>query len=428
MPRLKLSARGVAAAKTDRTREEFWDTVTPGLVLRVSGKSGAKTWGVRYRAAGARRRQKLGGYPQLSLSEARAAAREVQRRADAGDDPAKERADRKAGRYTFWRLADEVLAARAMRTRVVTQRERARMLQKDLLPAWGDRPVADITRREVVHLVEGIARRGAPVVANRTLGLIRLIFNDGLRRGFPTLEANPAHLVEPPTKETGRDRYLTSAEIGIVWQATEDETRATRGAFRLALLTGQRIGSVCAMRWDGIRGDLWTIPPEHFKGKRTHLVPLSAEALGVIEQLRADAQSDTWVFPSRARTEHEHLTNLAGSLSRVRKKTSIPNWTVHDFRATFRTHAVRATEDGGLAIPAHVADAVLGHKEATLGFARYTGDRDRYLLHEKRSGLQKWGAFVRNAVEGGGMNGDSPFRQAAPTETHPPTECLPGVT
>ena len=90
---------------------------------------------------------------------------------------------------------------------------------------------------------------------------------------------------------------------------------------------------------------------------------------------------------------------MVGALSRVRKKTSIPSWTVHDFRTTFRTHAVRATEDGGLAIPGHAADVVLGHKEATLGFDRYTGGRDRYLLYEKRDALQKWGAFVMDAVE-----------------------------
>ena len=91
---------------------------------------------------------------------------------------------------------------------------------------------------------------------------------------------------------------------------------------------------------------------------------------------------------------------MVGALSRVRKKTPIPSWVVHDFRTTFRTHAVRAQEDGGLAIPGHVADAVLGHKEATLGFERYTGDRDRYLLHEKRDALQKWGAFIMEAVGG----------------------------
>ena len=399
MPRIKLSARGIMALRTDRAREEFWDTVTPGLVLRVSGGSGAKTWAVRYRINSARRRQKLGNYPRLSLAQARAAAREVLRKADSGEDPAQECADRKAGRYTFKELAAEVLEARAIRTRESTRRERARLVGKELLPVWGHRSVADITRREVVHLVEGIAKRGAPVVANHTLSLIRLIFNDGLRRGFPTLDANPAHLVEPPGEEKGRNRYLTREEISVVWQATEDETRETRGAFRLALLTGQRIGSVCAMRWDGLTAEHWTIPPEHFKGKRTHLVPLSIQAVGVIEELRETAHSATWVFPSRANTMRPHLTNLCGSLSRVRKKTNIPNWTVHDFRATFRTHAVRAREDGGLATPGPVADAVLGHKEAMLGFARYTGDRDRYLLFEKRDALQKWGAFIMEAVE-----------------------------
>ena len=89
---------------------------------------------------------------------------------------------------------------------------------------------------------------------------------------------------------------------------------------------------------------------------------------------------------------------MVGALSRVRKKTSIPSWTVHDFRTTFRTHAVRATEDRSLAIPGHVADAVLGHKETTLGFERYTGDRDRYLLHENRDALRKWGTFIMEAV------------------------------
>ncbi len=177
MPRIKLSARGIMALRTDRAREEFWDTVTPGLILRVSGASGAKTWAVRYRINSARRRQKLGNYPRLSLAQARAAAREVLRQADAGEDPAQERADRKAGRYTFKELAAEVLEARAMRTRESTRRERARLVGKELLPVWGHRSVADITRREVVHLVEGIAKRGAPVVANHTLSLIRLIFN-----------------------------------------------------------------------------------------------------------------------------------------------------------------------------------------------------------------------------------------------------------
>ena len=173
----------------------------------------------------------------------------------------------------------------------------------------------------------------------------------------------------------------------------------TRAAFRLAFLTAQRIGSVCAMRWDGIVEDVWTIPAEHFKGKRPHLVPLSAEALRIIGDLRADALSQEWVFPSRAGSKSPFLTNFGKALTRIRKRSKVPNWTLHDARTTFRTHAVRSPKDGGLGTPAHVADAVLGHKEASLGFSRYTGDQHLYLLAEKREALVAWGAWVAAAVE-----------------------------
>ena len=297
-------------------------------------------------------------------------------------------------------MAREVLNARKLKTRERTQKERSRIVSAELLPTWGDRPVASITRREVVYLVEKIAQRGAPTLANRTLALIRLLFNDGIRRGFPTLEANPAHLVEPPGIEAGRDRYLTAAEIGVVWKATEDENPLTRAAFRLVLLTGQRIGSVLAMRSDKISGNLlWTIPAEDFKGKRTHFVPLSPEALDVVEELGEVRNDDTWVFPSREGAKAPHLTNLGSALARIRKATKLPHWTLHDARTTLRTWATRATEDGGLGVAPNVTDAVLGHAESSLGWSRYQGDRDRYLLAEKRDALRRWGAFVKKAVE-----------------------------
>ena len=178
-----------------------------------------------------------------------------------------------------------------------------------------------------------------------------------------------------------------------------------RGIFRLALLTAQRIGSVSALRWDAVSGeDLWKIPPSDFKGKRAHLVPLSPEARDVLKELREVATGE-WVFPGRAGTKSPHLTNTAGSLARIRDRTEIPPWTAHDFRRTFRTHATRPQnpdhpkDPAGLGMLPEVADAVLGHKEATLGFDRYTGDSERYLLSERREALRRWGAFVREAVE-----------------------------
>ncbi len=400
MARLRLTSKRLGALRTDRPQEDFWDELTPGLHVRVSGTTGRKTWLVRYRpnGNGKQRRQKLGNYPAMSLAEARDKARETIAAVDAGQDPAKVRADAKEVTTTFRALADEVLEAKARRTRQRTQAERRRLLDREILPKWGDEEAAAITRRDVVTLVEAIADRGAPTLANRVLALVRLVFNEGLRRGFPTLEANPAHMVEEPGVEEGRDRYLSAQEIRKVWDATEPENPLTRSAFRLALLTGQRIGSVLAMRWDGLNGDLWTIPEEHFKGKRPHLVPLSSEALAIIEEIRADAMSEEWVFPSRSGSKEPHLTNFGKALIRIRKRSKVADWTLHDFRTTWRTHATRAKEDGGLGLPGHVADAVLGHKEASLGFDRYTGDRDRYLLHEKRDALVRWCEWVREAV------------------------------
>ncbi len=396
MPKVKLTARTVENLRTNGdARVDYWDTTMPGLILRVGRTS--KTWIVRYRVNGTHRRHKLGIFPRLGLADAREAARAVLVRADAGDDPAAEKQERRSGDRTFRALADEVLEARKAKTRERTHTGRLRQLERDILPLWGDRDASGITRREVVQLVEKIAKR-APINANRALGLIRLIYNDGLRRGFPGLEANPAHMVQPPAAERARERYLSAKELKKVWAATEREPLHVRAAVRLAFLTAQRIGSILAMRWDEIDGGLWTISADNFKGKRTHLVPLAPEARALLKQLGDPVRVGPYVFPSRTGTKAGHLTNFGKPLARVRKTARIPHWTMHDARRTFRTWATRAKEDGGLGIAPHVADAVLGHAENTLGFSRYTGDRERYLLAEKRAALAAWGEWVRKAV------------------------------
>lgn len=405
MATVKLTARGVAALETDREQETFWDELLPGFGVRVSGRTGSKTYLVRYRANGRHRRLKLGRHPALGLAEAREKARDALAGAQAGEDPALERRQRRSSDVTFEALAEEVLAAKAERTRASTREERRRILEKDLLPVWRSRPVNSIERRDVLHLVEGIVRRGSPVMANRTLRLVQLIFNEGLRRGFPTLEANPAHMMQLPGAEPRRRRFLEREELRAVWNAIEPEALNTAALFRLTLLTAQRIGSVCALRWDEIdRADVWRIPAEVFKGRRPHLVPLSAEALEVLEPLRELAESE-YVFPGRADADTPHMVSTGAALRRIRDRTSLQHWTAHDFRRTFRTHATRPrnpdhpNDPAGLGLDPAIADAVLGHKEQSLGFDRYTGDPERYRLAEKREALHRWGAFVRTAIE-----------------------------
>jgi integrase len=402
MPTAKLTARSVAAITTDQVQEEFYDELLKGLVLRV-GKGGTKTWVVRYRANGKHRRLTLGRYPSVTLADARDRAREAMSDAQSGEDPAADRQVMRSTDTTFSALADEVLEALSSKTRATTHRERRRIVDTELRPHWKHRPASSITRRDVVQLVERIEKRGAPVMANRTLAVIKLIFNTGLDREFATLEANPAARVKPTSAEAPRDRYLTGDEIKQVWSALADETALTRALFRFTLLTAQRVGSVCAMRWSDIdAADVWHIPASAFKGKRPHLVPLSAEAMFVLAEVRKLTGGEGYVFPGR--TEGEHRASINKALQGVRDRVDIAAWTAHDFRTTFRTHATRPVEADhpndptGLGLIGAVADAVLGHKERTIGFAVYTAEPERYLLAEKRDALRRWGAFVATTV------------------------------
>lgn len=219
-----LTARSVAAFKTVKVQEEIYDAVVPGLILRV-GRGGTKTYIVRYRANGKHRRLTIARHPHLSLADARERARDEIAKTQGGEDPQQERLLTRSVDATFKALVDEVLEAKAETTREKTQRERRRIVETELLPHWGHLPAASITRRDVVQLVERIARRGSPVMANRTLALVKVLFNDGLKRGFPTLEAHPAARLDPPAAEAGRSRYLDRGEIKALWKAPPGKHR-----------------------------------------------------------------------------------------------------------------------------------------------------------------------------------------------------------
>jgi integrase len=150
--------------------------------------------------------------------------------------------------------------------------------------------------------------------------------------------------------------------------------------------------------------DVWEIPAEVFKGKRPHLVPLATEALTVLEML---PRAGEYVFPSRADADAPHMSSTGPALRRIRKRTDkqgVSHWVAHDFRTTFRTHATRPDspdhprDPAGLGIAPEIADAVLGHKEQSIGFTHYTGEPERYRLAEKRDALRRWGAWVAEVV------------------------------
>lgn len=167
-----------------------------------------------------------------------------------------------------------------------------RIAKKELLPQWKSRKARDITRRDVQELVHRIDARKAPIMANRTLGLIRQIFNHAVDNGW--FDVNPTQRITKPGTERKRDRFLKPDEIAQVWRALDADKTTEAHIMQLQLLTGQRIGELRRMqRTDlNLKTGWWEIPAEFAKNRTAHRVPLSPEVQEILKPRSAAGKID----------------------------------------------------------------------------------------------------------------------------------------
>ena len=121
-----------------------------------------------------------------------------------------------------------------------TWRKDERAIERDLKPAFGHRKAKEIKRKDVARLLHSIVERGAPVQANRTLEILRKLYNWAIAEEI--VEVNPCYMIEAPGEERQRERVLKDEEIRLVWAAIEPETPLMRAMFKLRLVTAQRGG------------------------------------------------------------------------------------------------------------------------------------------------------------------------------------------
>jgi integrase len=252
-----------------------------------------------YRSGGRLRRLTLGTYPALGLADARSQAATARHTVAQGDDPAVEKYDARHA-PSVSDIAGQYLTLYA-KVRKKSWRDDARLLHREVLPAWGHRKAFGITRRDVLVLLDRIVQCGAPIQANRVLALIRKLYNWAISRDL--LEHNPCIQVKPPGKEHQRERVLTDDELRLVWRATEPLDPLTAAQLKLRLLTAQRGGEVRTMRWEDIdrESGWWTIPAQMAKNGLSHRVPLSRPVLDLLSVLQAVTGESPWVFPSGRR-------------------------------------------------------------------------------------------------------------------------------
>jgi len=395
MPRETFTARWVQALKPTGERVEYFDEVLTGLVLRIE-PSGRKSWRVAFRANNRWRRMNIGAVSLMDLATARNRAREILGDVAGGLDPADDRrADRQAG--TFGELATEYIEKHAKQQkrswgedhRILYGSEQKKRTGKrphvPLVKRWGHLTVRDMTRREIRLVLDEIAER-APIMANRTLALVRKMFNFAIEHDW--VESNPCHMIKRLAPEKQRERVLSEDEIRAVWSAIEKEDAVIAALFRLRLLTAQRGGELHGATWDemDLRTGWWTIPAERAKNGLAHRVPLSPAAVRILKTLKSEGEDSAWVFPSR-RKACPHINHAQKAIERIADRSGV-QFRGHDLRRTAASLMV------GAGVPRLVVSKILNHVETGVT-AVY--DRHSYDL-EKRAALDFWGKRLEAIV------------------------------
>ena len=355
----------------------------------------------------------------LSLAEARREALALKERLARGEDPraieAHEKAEaiRRRG-HTFANVVEEFLRVhhpvnkKALRPSSL-RRYKLVLEGPDFAP-WRERPLASITRADVLEALHRMQDRGLGISCNRALAAIRVLSRWAVNRGY--LETTPTDSIKPIAPELSRDRHLYGdvehdqpSEIALLWKACETAQVGPFGALpKLLLLTGARRDEVASMKYSELidldgAAPRWSLPAERTKNYRRHLIPLTPEAVRIIQTMPRIVGSE-FVFSTTGTTAFSGFSNFKEKVDRkidALKKDS-PTKYARQFVTEWRLHDLRRTVKTGLAelgIRSDVRDALLNH--AKPGMDRVYDQSS--LGTEKRAALEKWEAYIVDLVK-----------------------------
>ena len=373
-----------------------------GLYLHV--KEAGKYWRLNYRYLGKQKTLALGVYPAVSLAKARRLRDVAREQLAEGVDPTTAKRDNKRAKATaaassFQVVALEWHAAYAKRWTDVTENKNLKHLQANAFPAFGQRPIAEVKPPEVLAMLRQVESRGAAYTATRVRELCSQVFRHAIATGKATY--NPAAdllrtVVVPSVRH--RPAITDRRAFGVFLRDLRDFPGAdplTKLATRLALLTFVRSRELRHARWDEI--DLpakeWRIPAARMKmGKglnQAHVVPLSAQAIAVLDELRTLTGGGSNIFPSKFGADGFMSENTIGYM--LKRMGYQGRQSLHGLRASARS----LLSERGWSVAA--LERQLGHAERSKVAAAYARSEH---LDERRRIMDDWGALV-TALEAG---------------------------
>lgn len=338
---MKLNARQVDAAKPREKAYKLADGA--GLYLEVV-PSGSRYWRMKYRFNGKEKRIAFGVYPAVSLAQARALRDEAKKKLAEGIDPSFAKKEEKLVRdvqlnNTFQAVALEWHGTKVSRWSEGYASDIIEAFNKDIFPYIGQLPVNDIKPLVLLNVLRRMESRGATEKAKKVRQRCSEVFRYAIVTG--RAEYNPAADLTSAMSghESKHYPFLTVEELPEFFKALAGYTGSPLVvlAARLLILTGVRTGELRGAFWSefDLEKAVWEIPTERMKMKRPHLVPLSTQALEIVQQLKVMSGQYPLVFPGR---NDPRKTMSEASINQVFKRIGYTGKvTGHGFRHTMST-------------------------------------------------------------------------------------------
>lgn len=276
-----------------------------------------------------------------------------------------------------------------------------RTLENHVIPVFGERSLASLSKREIIAHIELLGERST-AAALKTFCHLRNMLNFAQRRD--DISSSPMEGLEPPKGYAPRTRALWDWELQRAWEAAHDLGGAEGKIITLLILTGQRENEVVGMTWAELDFEKrqWVIPKERTKNKRAHLVPLSSAVVTFFENHFPEAERTGFVFSNSKSKKMSGFGNIKGyyDLNIARRMTlanevhknqkqNIDPFTFHDLRRSVATGLQR------LGVPIEVTEAILNHVSGSRSPLVDTYQVYRY-GEEKAEALGKWSDHLRD--------------------------------
>jgi len=316
-----------------------------GLYLWVK-PTGAKLWRWSYRYKGKEKLMAFGKYPDVSLAQARNRHSDARKLHAQGIDPMAQRKEKKNAEKASVENSFESVSKRWMEQWQDGKSPRhveyvKRRMESDILPCLGVRPIAEIEAPELVAMTKAIEDRGAGDIAKRALETTGQVFRFAIAHGYA--KRNPASEIRPSDilKSRRKVNYarIDAKELPQLLRAIEvyQGTPITRLAIKLIALTFVRTSELIGAKWSEIdlEAARWDIPAERMKMRSPQIVPLSLQAIEVLEMLKSLTGSGEWLFPSDRNAAKPMSNNtILKALARMGYKGKM---TGHGFRGLAST-------------------------------------------------------------------------------------------